>query len=104
MRGRAGEETEPEGGSGGRTAKRGGLIAVLGLLLASPAQSECLPDPPSAGTTVTCTGNNPAGFAVPEGVESVTVVIEEGATVASIGDGIVVRENTSVINQSIIHI
>jgi uncharacterized protein with beta-barrel porin domain len=36
---------------------------------------------------------------VPEGVNSVTVVVEEGATVSSLGDGIVVRDNSGVTNR-----
>ena len=81
-----------------------GRVAALATLAtwavhAGPAAAECVPNPPSAGDAVSCTGSNPAGFVVPEDVNGVTVVVEEGASVSSLGDGIVVRDDSGVTNR-----
>ena len=96
-------------GSGQRDPGRGefpagwslGLAGFVFLLLAlpgGPSQAACLPATPEAGDTVTCSGPNALGYAVPENVDSVTVVIEETASVSSLGDAIVVRDTSAVIN------
>ena len=63
-----------------------------------PAQAACLPDPAAAGDTVSCTGVNAAGYAVPTGVDEVAVIVEQGASVTAPGDGIVVESTSSVTN------
>jgi len=52
-----------------------------------------------SGDTVTCSGSNPAGFVVDVGIDAVTVVVEETATVSSLGDGIRVRDASAVSNR-----
>lgn len=83
-----------------RVAQGGALLLLSGALVlpAPPLSAACLPDPASPGDTVSCSGNNPAGYAVPTGVDSVTVVIEENATVTAPGDGIVVENTSAVTN------
>jgi len=84
-----------------------GALLLLGGGVAGPAaplQAACLPDPAAPGDTVTCSGSVPAGFAVPTGVDSVTVVVEEAATVTAPGDGIVVENASAVTNRGQIEV
>ena len=97
-------DQEPEMNRPGTRARRLGRVAFIATLAtwgayAGPASAECVPNPASAGDAVSCTGTNPAGYSVPEGVNGVTVVVEEGASVSSLGDGIVVRDDSSVTNR-----
>ncbi|HKJ25836.1 MAG TPA: hypothetical protein VKB65_13500, partial [Myxococcota bacterium] len=56
-----------------------GLAGALALA-AAPARAECLPDPATAGDTVTCSADDDTGFdAVAE--DDLTVVVESTATV-----------------------
>lgn len=59
---------------------------VAGLFAALPAQSQCLPDPPGAGATVTCSGTDADGFAAPAGVP-VTVEVNPDATIQQAPSG-----------------
>lgn len=56
------------------------------LLAALPVQAQCLPDPPGAGATVTCSGTDPDGFAAPAGVP-VIVNVNPGATIQQAPSG-----------------
>ena len=67
------------------------LALAAGLLGADvPAHGACLPasGQVTAGDAVSCSGENAAGYAVPEGIDEVSVVVEEGALFDSIGDGV----------------
>ncbi len=75
-----------------------GFVFLLFAFPGGPSQAACLPATPEAGDTVTCTGSNAVGYAVPEAVDSVTVVIEETASVSSLGDAIVVHNTSAVTN------
>jgi autotransporter family porin len=71
--------------SGGRRAAV--AAGAVSLLAALPAQSQCLPDPPGAGATVTCSGTDANGFAAPAGVP-VTVEVNPGATIQQAPSGV----------------
>ncbi len=82
----------------GRSLSLAGFVFLLFAFPGGPSQAACLPATPEAGDTVTCTGSNAVGYAVPEAVDSVTVVIEETASVSSLGDAIVVHNTSAVTN------
>ncbi len=66
----------------------------------SPAQAQCAPDPAASGQTVTCTGNDPDGFAAGGGVNNLTVNVQPGANVFDNGtDAIFLNDGNTVTNR-----
>jgi len=83
-----------------RIAGRRFLLApllVVSVLGASRAWADCQPDPAASGQTVTCTGNDPDGFAAGAGVDNLTVKIQPGATVADNGLAAIGVNNLSTV-------
>lgn len=78
-----------------------GALAVAALLGlgADAALAQCLPDPPMTGDTVTCSGAFVSGFAVPTGVNDVTVIVDLGAMFTTIGNGVLVNDASTVENR-----
>jgi outer membrane autotransporter protein len=83
------------------------LALAAGLLGADvPAHGACLPasGQVTAGDAVSCSGENAAGYAVPEGIDEVSVVVEEGALFDSIGDGVRVNDQSAITNRGEIEV
>jgi uncharacterized protein with beta-barrel porin domain len=79
------------------------VLAVLGFA-SGPALAQCLPASPLvSGDTVTCTGTIGATYPFPvlangNPVDNITVVIEPGTTISTIGDGIQLNDRSQVDN------
>lgn len=74
-------------------------LFAVGMLSATTAQAQCLPDPASSGQTVTCSGVDANGFAAGGGVNNLTVRIQPGALVNDNGSAsITVNDSSSVTN------
>ncbi|HIL81460.1 MAG TPA: hypothetical protein EYG54_09425, partial [Myxococcales bacterium] len=93
------------GGTRRAICRAAGLLSAFALC-GPPAEASCLPGVSEvvSGDTVTCSGSNPAGFVVDVGIDAVTVVVEETATVSSLGDGIRVRNASDVSNHGQINV
>jgi hypothetical protein len=77
-----------------------GVTLALGVLGAPRAgRAQCVPDPPAAGDQVSCTGDLFSGYVVPPGTDDVHVVVEEGASITTIGDGVRVNAASTVDNR-----
>jgi hypothetical protein len=68
-------------GRRGATAALAGVLALLPWLASRPAAAQCA----SAGSTVTCSGDDPEGFVAGPGVDDLEVIVESGATVGNGG-------------------
>jgi uncharacterized protein with beta-barrel porin domain len=81
--------------------QRAALLSAIALLPGvSAAHAQCTPDPAVSGDTVTCTGNDPNGFAAGGGVNNLTVNIQPGATVQDNGTAaIAVNDGNTVTNR-----
>ncbi len=73
------------------------LVSAAAILCAvSPAQAQCL----QSGQTVTCTGNDPDGFAAGGGDNNLTVNVQPGANVFDNGtDAIFLNDGNTVTNR-----
>jgi type V secretory pathway adhesin AidA len=81
-------------------ALAGLTLAGAWLFASLPAQAQCLPDPPGAGATVTCSGTDPDGFAAPAG-SPVTVEVGSGASVQQAPSGQAVSFGTNTAGNTL---
>ncbi|MBS0538305.1 MAG: hypothetical protein JSR47_06095, partial [Proteobacteria bacterium] len=77
----------------GRTTRAVGLALVASFLLSLGSAPSALADCTQVGTTVTCSGNSPAGFAA--GQDGLSVTVQSGATV---GTGLTLNDNNQILN------
>ncbi|MBS0548343.1 MAG: autotransporter domain-containing protein [Proteobacteria bacterium] len=77
----------------GRTMRAVGVALVASFLLSLGSAPSALADCTQVGTTVTCSGNSPAGFAA--GQDGLSVTVQSGATV---GTGLTLNDNNQILN------
>lgn len=86
-----------------------GAFAVLGVLPPT-ARAQCLPASPLVGgDTVTCSGTIGATYPFPvdgagNPVDDITVIIQPGTTISTIGDGIQLNDSSDVENSGTFHV
>jgi uncharacterized protein YhjY with autotransporter beta-barrel domain len=75
---------------------------LAGLLHTGSATAQCLPDPAAEGDTVSCSGVITNAYVVPTGIDDVTVIVENGASIETFSDSITVNDESTVTNNGTI--